>query len=168
MKWWEGMSWSYFFECWVLSLFSTLLFHLHQKPLYFLSAFYQKGSVNCISEAIDISPSNPDSSLCFIQLDISHDILWYIIYHMIYLLLHLIFCLFGSTLFSSWTAWLKIYEFYLFKKNQSWFHQSFFFFCCFFFFFFFLVSVVFISSLIVISSFLLLAFSFVLFLLPLG
>ena len=57
-----------------------------------------------------------------------HDILWYIIYQMIYLLLHLIFCLFGSTLFSSWIAWLKIYEFYLFKKNQSWFHQSFLFF----------------------------------------
>ena len=31
--------------------------------------------VICISEVIDISPSNLDSSLCFIQISISHDVL---------------------------------------------------------------------------------------------
>jgi len=35
----------------------------------------QKGGVICISEVIDISPSNLDSSLCFIQPGISHDML---------------------------------------------------------------------------------------------
>ena len=37
--------------------------------------FCHKGGVICISEVIDISPSNLDSSLCFIQPCISHDIL---------------------------------------------------------------------------------------------
>ena len=32
-------------------------------------------SVICLSEVIDISPSNLDSSLCFIQPSISHDVL---------------------------------------------------------------------------------------------
>ena len=32
-----------------------------------------KGGVICISEVIDISPGNLDSSLCFIQSSISHD-----------------------------------------------------------------------------------------------
>ena len=32
-----------------------------------------KGGVICISEVIDISPSNPDSSLCFFQSSVSHD-----------------------------------------------------------------------------------------------
>ena len=34
-----------------------------------------KGGVICISEIIDISPSNLDSGLCFIQSSISHDVL---------------------------------------------------------------------------------------------
>ena len=37
--------------------------------------FCHQGSVICISEIIDISPSNLGSSLCFIQPDISHDVL---------------------------------------------------------------------------------------------
>ena len=62
------MPWSWFFECWVL----TQPFH---SPLSLLSrgsfvplSFCHKGGVICISEVIDISPSNLDSSLCFIQL----------------------------------------------------------------------------------------------------
>ena len=34
-----------------------------------------KGAVFCMSEVIDISPGNPDSSLCSIQPSISHDVL---------------------------------------------------------------------------------------------
>ena len=34
-----------------------------------------KGGVICISEVIDISPGNLDSSLCFFQPSISHDVL---------------------------------------------------------------------------------------------
>ena len=49
--------------------FFTLLFHFHQR------AFSRKGGVICISEFIDISPGNLDSSLCFIQHGISHDVL---------------------------------------------------------------------------------------------
>ena len=36
----------------------------------------RKGGVICISNVIDISPSNLDSSLCFIQPRVSHDVLW--------------------------------------------------------------------------------------------
>ena len=36
----------------------SLLFHFHQESLKFLFAFYHKGGVICISEVIDISPSN--------------------------------------------------------------------------------------------------------------
>ena len=32
-EWWDWMSWSSFFECWVLSQFFTLLFHPHQEAL---------------------------------------------------------------------------------------------------------------------------------------
>ena len=38
-------------------------------------AFCHKGGIIYISEVIDISPSNLDYSLCFIQLSISHDAL---------------------------------------------------------------------------------------------
>jgi len=37
--------------------------------------FCHKGGIICISEVIDISPSNLDSSLCFIQPSIFHDLL---------------------------------------------------------------------------------------------
>ena len=62
---------------WMLSFKSTfsLCFHFHQEAFYFLFAFCHKGGVICISEVIDISPSNLDSSLCFIQPSISHDVL---------------------------------------------------------------------------------------------
>ena len=36
----------------------------------------EKGGVICISEVIDISPSNLDSSLCFFQSRVSHDVLY--------------------------------------------------------------------------------------------
>ena len=62
---WDG-------ECWVLSQVFTLLFHFHQEVFKFLFIFCHKGGVNCISEVIDISPGNLDSSLCFIQSGISH------------------------------------------------------------------------------------------------
>ena len=34
-----------------------------------------KGGVICISEVIDISPGNLESSLCFLQPSVSHDVL---------------------------------------------------------------------------------------------
>ena len=37
--------------------------------------YMHNGGVICISEVIDIFPSNLDSSLCFIQPSISHDVL---------------------------------------------------------------------------------------------
>ena len=57
------------------------------KPAFSLSSFIfikrhfsssslcHKTGVICISEVIDISPGNLDSSLCFIQVGISHDVL---------------------------------------------------------------------------------------------
>ena len=38
--------------------------------------FCHKGGVICISEVIDISPGNLDSSLCFFQSSVSHDVLY--------------------------------------------------------------------------------------------
>ena len=43
----------------------SLLSHFHKGPLYFFFTFCYKGGVICISEIIDISPSNLDFSLCF-------------------------------------------------------------------------------------------------------
>ena len=57
MKWWDQMPWSSFSECWALSQIFILLFHFHQEALYFFT-FCHKGGVICISEVIDISPSN--------------------------------------------------------------------------------------------------------------
>ena len=48
-------------------------FHFHQEAFQFLFTFCHKGCVICISEVIDISAGNLDSSLCFIQPRISHD-----------------------------------------------------------------------------------------------
>ena len=40
-----------------------------------MASFCHKRGVICISEIIDISPSNLDSSLCFFQPSVSHDVL---------------------------------------------------------------------------------------------
>ena len=40
-----------------------------------LKSLCHKGGVICIPEVIDISPSNLDSSLCFLQSSVSHDVL---------------------------------------------------------------------------------------------
>ena len=75
MKWWSHMPWSSFFEYWVLSQ----LFHSPLSPssggFLVILHFVHKGGVICISEVIDISPGNLDSSLCFIQQCISQDVL---------------------------------------------------------------------------------------------
>ena len=42
---------------------------------FFCSSSLYKGGVICISQVIDISPSSLDSSLCFFQPSISHDVL---------------------------------------------------------------------------------------------
>ena len=45
------------------------------KRLFSFFTFCHKGGVICISEVIDISPGNLDSSLCLIQPSVSHDVL---------------------------------------------------------------------------------------------
>ena len=63
---------------WVLSFKAAFSFSsFNQKALQFLYAFCHKGGVICISEVIDISPSNLDSSLCFTQPGISQDVTVY-------------------------------------------------------------------------------------------
>ena len=42
-----------------------------KEAFEFLFTFCHKGGVNCISEVIDISPGNLDSSLCFLQPSVS-------------------------------------------------------------------------------------------------
>ena len=66
------------FVFWMLSFkptFSILLFYFHQEAFSVLFTFCHKGGVICVSELIDISPSNLDSSLCFFQSSVSHDVL---------------------------------------------------------------------------------------------
>jgi len=66
------------FVFWMLSFkpsFQLQLFHFHQEVLQFIFVFCHKGGVIYISEVIDISPSNLDSSLCFIQPGILHVVL---------------------------------------------------------------------------------------------
>ena len=46
-----------------------------QEAFEFLFNFCHKGGVICISEVTDISPRNLDSSLCFFQPSVSHDVL---------------------------------------------------------------------------------------------
>ena len=46
------------------------------KRLFSSSLSAVKGGVICISQVTDIFPGNLDSSLCFIQSGISHDVLY--------------------------------------------------------------------------------------------
>ena len=65
-------------DFWMLSFkaaFSLSSFTLIKKPFQFLFIFSHYSGIFCISEVFDISPSNPDSSLWFIQPSISHVIL---------------------------------------------------------------------------------------------
>ena len=63
-----------------VSLFATPWTVAYQAPLsmgfsrqeYWIG---HKGGVICISEVIDISPGNLDSSLCFFQSRVSHEVL---------------------------------------------------------------------------------------------
>ena len=71
---WTGCHDFSFLNVLFLASFFSLLFHFHQEA-WFLFAFCHEGVVICISEVIDISPGNLDSSLCFIQPGISHDVL---------------------------------------------------------------------------------------------
>ena len=57
---------------WMLS-FKPAFSLSSQGALQFLFTFCHKGGINCISEVIDISPCNLNSSLCFIQPIISLD-----------------------------------------------------------------------------------------------
>ena len=43
--------------------------------LKFFFSFCHKAGIICISKVIDISPGDLDSSLCFIQPSVSHDVL---------------------------------------------------------------------------------------------
>ena len=92
-EWWDWMPWFGFFECWVLSQLFHHPLYPHQEALSFLFAFcHQSGvtyhlhlqwyircitcvSLHHISEVVDISPDNLDSSSWFIQPSISHDVL---------------------------------------------------------------------------------------------
>ena len=63
--------------CWKLSFKPTfsLFSFTFIKRLFSYSALYHKGGAICISQIIDISPGNLDSSLCFIQPNILHNVL---------------------------------------------------------------------------------------------
>ena len=73
MKWWDPMPWSWFSECWALSQLFHPPLSLSSRGSLVLLHFCHKDGVICISEVIDISLGNLDSSLCFIQPSISHD-----------------------------------------------------------------------------------------------
>ena len=53
----------------------SLLMKVKEEAFQFVFTFCHKGGVICISEVLDISPGNLDSTLCFFQSSISHDVL---------------------------------------------------------------------------------------------
>ena len=57
-----------------VDIFHSLLSHSQEAILFF--TFCLNDGVIFISEVIDISPSNLDSSLCFIWPSVSHDVLY--------------------------------------------------------------------------------------------
>ena len=61
-------------ECWALSQLFHSPLSLSSRGFEFLFTFCHKGGVICISEVIDISSGNFDSSLCFFQPSVSHDV----------------------------------------------------------------------------------------------
>ena len=65
----------YFLNVELWANFFSLHFHFHQEAFEFLFTFCPKGGVICLSEVLDISPGNLDSSLCFIPPGILHN--WY-------------------------------------------------------------------------------------------
>ena len=82
MMWWDRMPWSLFSESWALSQLFSL------SPFTFIKRLFRSASLSairrvviCISEVIDISPGNLDSSSCFIQPSISHDVLCIQVWH---------------------------------------------------------------------------------------
>ena len=75
MKWWDQMPWSSFSECRILSQFFHSPLSLSSRGSLVLPCFCHKDGIICISVVIDISPSNLDSSLCFLQPSILHDVL---------------------------------------------------------------------------------------------
>ena len=72
MKWWDWMPWSVFFDCWILShLFLSPASRSSLVPLHFLPLKWY----NLLSEVVDISPCNLNSSLWVMQPSISYDVL---------------------------------------------------------------------------------------------
>ena len=72
------VSLSIYHEVMELDAMILVFLMLSFKPTFSLSSFTSlchKGGVICIAEVIDIYPTNLDSSLCFLQPSISHDIL---------------------------------------------------------------------------------------------
>ena len=61
-----GNYWALFFECWVLSQHFHSPLSLSSRGSWVLLHFLPYGGVIWISEVIDTSPRNLDSSLCFI------------------------------------------------------------------------------------------------------
>ena len=75
MKWWDQMPWSSFSECWALNQ----LFHSPFTFIRRLFRFYLLSAIRVMSSAylrlLIFLPGNLDSSLCFIQPGILHDVL---------------------------------------------------------------------------------------------
>ena len=72
MKWWDQMPWSYFSECWALSQ----LFHSPLSSRGFLAP--PLSAIKVVSSAylrLLMYLGNLDSSLCFFQPSVSHDVL---------------------------------------------------------------------------------------------
>ena len=65
----------FFFEYWILSHDFHSPLYVHQEAHQLLFAFCDKDGVIDICDVMDISLNNLNSSLCFIQSDISHNVL---------------------------------------------------------------------------------------------
>ena len=71
-KGWDQMWWSYFFQCWNLNQILDSPLSPSSRGFLVPLRFLPFSGVICISEVIEVSLGNLDSSLCFIQPSILH------------------------------------------------------------------------------------------------
>ena len=71
----DAMIFVFWQKCWVLSLYFHSPLSLPSRGFLVIIHFLPQGWCH-LHYIFDISPDNPDFSLCFIQLSISHDVLW--------------------------------------------------------------------------------------------
>ena len=91
-------------------------------PTFFLMCLFFLNSDLAVCMFLELYPF-PLGCLIHWHATANGILLWFffafLLYQLIFIFCNFLFCLFRSTHFSSWWAWLKVYQFYFsFQKNQ--------------------------------------------------